>query len=160
MNRRFLLLSCLLLCGCTAQAQREDPYPPQSRCVQTSAMTGSCNIYGVSLVELIANPATYDGLRVRVIGWLNLEFEGNAIYLHREDHAFSITSNGLWVQLGPGLPREPACNKGYALIEGRFEARNHGHLGLWSGAIVDIDRCMPWGERSAPVPAEIPPPAR
>lgn len=159
MHRRLILLGALLLGGCTVQAQREDPYPPQSRCVQTSA-TGSCNIYGVSLVELIANPATYDGLRVRVIGWLNLEFEGNAIYLHREDHTYAITSNGLWVQLGPGLSREPACNKGYALIEGRFEARNTGHLGLWSGAIVDIDRCMPWGERSASPPAEIPPPAR
>jgi hypothetical protein len=158
MHRRLLLLA-LLHGGCSAQAQREDPYPPQSRCEQTSA-TGSCTIYGVSLVELIANPATYDGLRVRVIGWLNLEFEGNAIYLHREDHTYAIMSNGLWVELGSGLPREPACNKGYALIEGRFDARNPGHMGLWSGAIVDIDRCMPWGERSAPPPAEIPPPAR
>jgi hypothetical protein len=158
MHRRFLLLAGLLLGGCTAQAQREEPYPPQSRCAQTS-VAGSCSIYGVSLVELIASPATYDGLRVRVIGWLNLEFEGNAIYLHRDDHAYGLTSNGLWVQLGAGLPPEPGCNGGYALIEGRFDARNPGHLGLWSGAIVDIDRCMPWGERSAPIP-ELPLPPR
>jgi hypothetical protein len=57
------------------------------------------------------------------------------------------------------MPREPACNGGYALVEGRFDARHTGHLGLWSGAIVDIDRCMVWGERSG-APPELTPPAR
>jgi hypothetical protein len=158
MNRRLVLLPCLLLAGCTAQAQREDPYPPASRCEQTAAMTGACTLYGVSLVELIANPSTYDGLRVRVIGWVNLEFEGDAIYLHREDYTHALTKNGLWVSFGRDVPR-PACSGGYALIEGRFDARHTGHMGLWSGAIVDIDRCMPWGERAASPPPSIPPSA-
>jgi hypothetical protein len=161
MYRDLILLPCLLFAGCTAHAQREDPYPPASRCVEVSEAQ-ACTLYGVSLVELIADPRRYDGLRVRVIGWLNLEFEGDAIYLHREDYTHGLSRNGLWVELGRGLPRGPACGGGYALIEGRFDARRTGHMGLWSGAIVDIDRCMPWGERDpAPPPfiPLIPPPA-
>jgi hypothetical protein len=156
--RHLILLPGLLVAGCTAQAQREDPYPPASRCQEVS-VTQACTVYGVSLVELIANPRTYDGLRVRVIGWLRLEFEGDAIYLHRDDYTHALTKNGLWVQLGRDLPRGPECSDGYALIEGRFDARHTGHMGLWSGAIVDIDRCMPWGDRGATPPPFIPRPA-
>jgi hypothetical protein len=43
-----------------------------------------------SIIELIANPLKYNNQRVRIIGFLNLEFEGNAIYLHREDFEHSI----------------------------------------------------------------------
>jgi len=131
----------LLLAGCAAQAQDEAPYPPESRCEQVAG-DGSCTIYGVSLVELIADPQTWDGRRVRVVGYLNLEFEGDAIYLHQEDHAHSIHSNGLWVGFASDTPRQPACNRRYVLIEGTFSARHTGHMGLWSGAILDIDRCM------------------
>jgi len=44
----------------------------------------------VSVVQLIANPQQYDGKQVRLIAFLNLEFEGNALYLHREDFDKSI----------------------------------------------------------------------
>lgn len=45
-------------------------YPPEPR--------------DVSLVQLIANPGDFHGGLVRVIGFCRLEFEGNALYLHRE----------------------------------------------------------------------------
>jgi hypothetical protein len=35
----------------------------------------------VSLIQLIANPEKYDGKQVAVVGFLRLEFEGNALYL-------------------------------------------------------------------------------
>jgi hypothetical protein len=37
----------------------------------------------VSLIQLIATPERYHGKFVEVIGYMNLEFEGNAIYLHK-----------------------------------------------------------------------------
>jgi hypothetical protein len=37
------------------------------------------------MIQLIANPQAWDGKHVRVIGFLRLEFEGDALYLHRED---------------------------------------------------------------------------
>ena len=53
----------------------------------------------VSLVQLIANPKDYHGKIVRAIGFVRLEFEGNAIYLHQEDYKHGITKNGLWIDV-------------------------------------------------------------
>ena len=108
-------------------------------------------------MELIANPRTFDGLRVRVTGYLHLEFEGNGIYLHQDDHTHGLYRNGLWVDFARNPPRPPACNRSYALIEGVFDAGDTGHMGLWSGAIHDVGRCMAWGVQSAPQPAPAPP---
>ncbi|WP_395751049.1 hypothetical protein [Prosthecobacter sp.] len=95
----------------------------------------------VSLIQLIANPKAYDGVRVRVIGFLNVEFEGDAIYLHEDDFKHSITKNGLWVDassIKPGLKQK------YVLIEGTFDAKMTGHMGLWSGSLQEITRCEAW----------------
>jgi hypothetical protein len=124
-------------------AQRP-PTVPEARCVEVGSDT-SCVLYGPSLIELIANPVPYEGKRVRVIGYLHLEFEGNGIYVHRDDLEHRIYSNGLWVDFGaetlkPGAP----CLDNYALIEGTFTMRERGHMGLWSGRIKNITRCTPW----------------
>jgi len=52
----------------------------------------SCSLYEVSLVQLIANPAEWDGKRVMVSGYLHLEFEGNALHLHRDDHVYQMAA--------------------------------------------------------------------
>lgn len=54
-------------------------------------------VQDVSLIQLIAQPEKFEGKRVRFIGFLRIEFEGNAIYLHREDFDHGITKNGLWL---------------------------------------------------------------
>ena len=46
---------------------------------------GPCVLWGPSLIELIARPELYDGKRVRVIGFVNLQFEGNGLYVSRGD---------------------------------------------------------------------------
>ncbi|WP_395740865.1 hypothetical protein [Prosthecobacter sp.] len=95
----------------------------------------------VSLIQLIANPKAYDGARVRVIGFLNVQFEGNAIYLHEDDFKHGIHKNGLWVDassIHPGLKQK------YVLIEGTFDAKMTGHMGLWSGSIQQITRSEAW----------------
>lgn len=101
----------------------------------------------VSIVRLIATPEAFDGKRVRVHGFVRVEHEGTAVYLHREDFERSLTKNGLWLQANdvaaPGS-REAAVQNRYALIEGRFSAKETGHRGLWSGSIRDISRMEPW----------------
>jgi hypothetical protein len=47
--------------------------------------TGDMSALDVSLIQLIANPESYDGKKVRIIGFLRLEFEGDALYLHQVD---------------------------------------------------------------------------
>ena len=152
--RPYAIAAVLLLLSAGPQlAQEEPPYPPESRCERVGR-DGSCTMYGVSLVELIASPQLYDGRPVRVIGYLNLEFEGNAIYLHEDDHAHGINRNGLWVDFARGFRSPSGCDRGYVLVEGIFDARDTGHLGLWSGAIGDIDRCQRWGATTQPVVAD------
>ena len=39
---------------------------------------------------------------------------------------------------------DPAHNMKYVLVEGRFNARDHGHMSLWSGAIEAVTRMVEW----------------
>jgi hypothetical protein len=111
-----------------------------------------CVLYDVSLVELLARPERFDGRRVRVIGFAHFEFEGNALYLHREDWAHGIPQNGLW--LDPIAATERTTSDHYVLVEAAFNARNRGHMGLWSGALEHPTRIDPWDHRSGPVPID------
>ena len=101
-----------------------------------------CSLYEASIVELIATPEVFDGKRVRTVGYVHLEFEGNGLYLHKEDHTHSLYRNGLWVSLVKEVSRTD-CQDRYVLVEGTFRAGDRGHLGLWSGSIKEITRCMP-----------------
>ena len=99
----------------------------------------------VSMVQLIANPATYDGRLVRFHGYVNLQFEGNAVYLHRDDYEQANFENGF------SLGDVTSCKKldgtefkkGYAVVVGRFSSSEHGHMGLWPGAINE-GGCSEW----------------
>lgn len=101
----------------------------------------------VSLIRLIADPDRFDGRRVRVHGFVRIEHEGTAVYLHRDDCEHMLTRNGLWLAANDTTPAgspEAAVNGRYALIEGRFSAKAKGHNGLWSGSIGEISRMQPW----------------
>jgi hypothetical protein len=96
----------------------------------------------VSIVQLIANGQKYDGKLVRVIGFLRLEFEGNALYLHREDYETSIMKNGIWVDVySETMKQSKTLNMHYVLLEGIFRADD---LGSWSGTINKIRRAEIW----------------
>jgi hypothetical protein len=99
----------------------------------------------VTMVQLIANPEKFDGKLVRVIGFLRLEFEGDALYLHREDYEISILGNGIWVDATPEINKQSKIlNMHYVLLEGTFSAKDRGHMGMWSGALKHITRCEVW----------------
>ncbi|SHN37833.1 hypothetical protein [Chitinophaga sp. CF418] len=99
----------------------------------------------VSLAELIANPGKYDGKKIQVTGYLHLEFEGDAIYLRKEDYQKHITKNGFWVNFSPKLTRriKPAhYSDNYVTIIGTFNASKKGHMSMFSGTfdkIVKLD---------------------
>lgn len=107
-------------------------------------------VQDVSIIQLVASPEKYEGKAIRVFGFLRLEFEGNGLYLHREDYEKALYKNGLWVQL-PMTGENQKCNLKYVLIEGTFDSKDQGHLGLWSGAIKDVKRLELWGpDRDSP----------
>jgi hypothetical protein len=92
----------------------------------------------VSIIHLMANPKKYHKKQIMVTGFLVMELEGNAIYLHKDDYAYHISKNGLWCEID--VPKYQSYNKKYVSIEGEFDADNTGHLGLWSGTIKKISR--------------------
>ena len=100
----------------------------------------------VSMVELVATPAAFAHKRIRVVGFVSLEFEGNAIYLHREDWQRGLTRNGIWLDVTTydGGHAIAGRKPGYAIVEGVFEPETHGHMGLFSGSIAQLSRLDPW----------------
>jgi hypothetical protein len=114
---------------------------PRHRCNYFTE-SGECAVYPVSLVELIANPDWYHGKRVQVVGFVHFEFEGDSIWLHREDYEQMLTSNAVWLSAAPEQERSFG-NSRYGLVEGTFNAKRHGHGGLFSGAIELITRLEP-----------------
>jgi hypothetical protein len=99
----------------------------------------------VSLIQLIANPEKYDGKDISVLGFLRIEFEGNALYFHREDYEIGLLKNAIWVDVTPEMKKDQSkFSMHYVLIEGTFSASERGHMGAFSGSIKHINRVMPW----------------
>jgi hypothetical protein len=99
----------------------------------------------VSMIQLIANPRDYQDKLVRIIGFVRLEFEGDAIYLHKEDYQHSVHKNGLWLDVNDVVTkRRGVLNSKYALVEGMFDAKDTGHMGLFSGKILKVRRFQWW----------------
>lgn len=97
------------------------------------------------MVELIAAPEKFDQKLIRVDGYLRLEFEGDALYLHKDDAEAGLTRNGLWLSLDDNAKAAlKACkNNSYVSLQGRFALRESGHMGLWSAGLRELSRCVP-----------------
>ena len=141
MNPKLILCLALVLSGgllgCSTTSQRLDDVEP--------SIPPAAELLDVSLVQLIANSKDYDGKFVRVIGFVSLEFEGNGIYLHEEDYKHGISKNGLWIDATVDISkRKVEFDQKYVLLEGTFNAKETGHMGLWSGSIQQIKRFQVW----------------
>ena len=103
----------------------------------------------VSLVQLIANPSEYNGTLVRVIGYCRLEFEGDALYLHREDFEYGITKNAVWLDVESLISTHHRdLSGGYVIVEGAFDSQDKGHMDLFSGCLKKIKRFEHWRSRN------------
>ncbi|SRR5260370_26115619 len=95
----------------------------------------------VSLVQLIANPTVFDEKRVIVKGYVFLEFENQHMYLSEADAKHGITRNSVWLDVSDAIYAKRAQFHGrYVIVEGTFNARRRGHLGMSSGEIGNIVR--------------------
>jgi hypothetical protein len=145
MTRTVAALAVAMSAAVSAQPSISDQ-ALQTKCEALDS-AGHCTRYGVSMVELLARPEMFHGKRVRVIGYVRLEFEGNAIYLSKESYEAAIAKNALWLDppIGSALAKKGAkWGPRYAIVEGRFDATMTGHMGSFSGAITDTTRLEPW----------------
>jgi hypothetical protein len=98
-----------------------------------------------TLLQVLANPQKYDGQKLLVIGFLHLEFEGDGLYLHKEDFDNAIVGNVIWVDVSPEMKKRfSQINDKYVVISGTFDANSHGHMDLFSGTLNNITRCDVW----------------
>jgi len=119
------------------------------RCVHWVA--GRCDVYFLSLIELIARPERYDGRRVEVQGFANLEFEGNGLYVSRGDWENNVTKNAIWLDEPPSSARGTEkwrWNKRYVVVQGRFNARRTDIM--FSGALEDITKYLESNDSEKP----------
>jgi predicted RNA-binding protein YlqC (UPF0109 family) len=150
----FYFITCLwLLCSACNQDKTAKPSLNKADRIVKIDSAPPSPYEGVSLISLIANPEKYHNRHVRVIGYLNLQFEGNGLYFHKEDYDKFISKNGLWVSISRDstlLTNVKQCNNNYVLIEATFDSNNTGHMGMWSGALTDIKRIEKWGDFITP----------
>lgn len=106
-----------------------------------------------SIIQVIANPKDFDGRVVRFEGATNIEFEGNAIYMSKEQWKAQVASFGIWMDVSDELTRSKRWLNGkYCIVEGTFHANNRGHMGLFMGSLSDITL---FHQREPISPAEI-----
>jgi len=138
-----LLLGVLTAVGAWPQepAARQGSVEKYRRCdLQVRMFDGYCYL---SMIDLIANPGLFDGKKVMVHGYVHFEFEGDAIYLHKEDFLYGISRNSLWLSLSAskGANEFSDCQDSYALVRGTFKAGIGGHNDMASGELHDIAKC-------------------
>ncbi len=105
----------------------------------------------VPLLRLLANPEKYDGKYIQLIGYLHLQFEGNGLWLHKEDYDHGIYGNSIWVDVTPKMEKAlKEINDKYVIMHGVFDAKWHGHAGLFEGALTKINRCEVWSDPKNP----------
>ena len=106
----------------------------------------------ISLLQLIATPERYDGKLVAVKGFLHLEFEGDILYLHREDWEQRISKNGIWVGGNPMLKENSSTlDLHYVLVVGIFDSARKGHMSSTSGSLTNIGRAFLWPPSISPL---------
>lgn len=115
------------------------------RSQRVTRRANSKELNDVGMVALLATPHTYQARRIRVIGFLGIEVENDALYLHGDDYRYGLTKNSLALRLSAG-EREKCKRLGshYVIIEATMYADGPEASGMWSGALGDVTRVELW----------------
>ena len=105
------------------------------------------------MVALVANPERYEGKLIRTVGFMCIEFEGDAIYVHEEDYRHALTKNSMALRLSE-LHRKQfkELSLRYVVIEGIVYANGPESTNMWAGAIGKITRLEVWPADRGPAP--------
>jgi len=108
----------------------------------------------VSVARILARPEAYDGKVVRIVGFLNIEFEGDAIYASEEAYRHRLIPDAIWVDVPKDLAdRREAYQRRYVILEGTFDANAHGHMGMFPGSLRKISSHQPMWDLGGSCPS-------
>ncbi len=120
---------------------------------QTDASTPNAKPIDVGMVTLLADPKRYDGKFIRTHGFLSLEFEGDALFMHEDDHRYGLTKNSFALRLSKSRQEQlKGINLRYVVIEGVMKADGLEQADKWDSAIGAITRLELWPIDRGPVP--------
>lgn len=124
--------------GCT-----RDPEP-------SSTATATRHFQEVSVEQLAKHPWEFDEARVRVRGIADLQFEGTS--LHQEPPSTRYARHAVSLHLGWPLPPDLRAMDGKTIVvEGRFDADERGHEGMYAGALADVRALWQIGDEHEPL---------
>lgn len=99
----------------------------------------------IPIEQLRAVPEQYDGHRIRVIGYLQLGVQDNALYATREDFNNSVTAHALPLALTNAQQRGSSkLNRGHVLVDGVFRAGPIGPSGTPRSSLEPVVRVQMW----------------
>ena len=112
----------------------------------------------VGMVALLAESQKYDGKFIRTFGFVCLEYEGDALYLHEEDYRYQNYKNALALRVAEAQRKQfKSLSLKHVLIEGTMYA-NGLESSEYAGAIGNITRLEYSGPRGdIPAPPQEPP---
>jgi len=112
---------------------------------------GWADAQDATLLQILSDPRKHDRDRVRVVGYLYLERDENAIYLHEDDFKHALFGNSLALEITDDmLNRREQLSGNYVVIEGIFDAQHRGPFQVHSGTIKKIRRCEIWSSDAMP----------
>jgi hypothetical protein len=139
--RLVLILAVIVLAG--AGCTSTDNYPREYWSKQLDAPDPKEARFPeeVSLIRLIANPDNFDGRYVRVLGYLHMEFERNAIFIRKEDCDQWLETNSIRIGIAKSevTKQMRKLSDRYVLLEGRF----YNERGASKGTIWRVTRVEP-----------------
>jgi hypothetical protein len=95
--------------------------------------------YRIPINEILASPDEYELTHIQIVGYLNLDWEADAVYINKTDLKKHRYEKGLWIHLNQfKFPQSASLNKHYVIIDAVFDANDHGHNNLWGGALKSI----------------------
>jgi hypothetical protein len=120
--------------------------------VSTTVSGAAGRVENVSIVALIASPHRYNNVVVRTTGYLCIEFEGDALYLHREDFLYGMTMNAARLELTTAQRTQfKKLSSNYVIVQGTFWAdKSNKSTTMYGGSIGKITRLELWPAASVP----------
>ena len=108
----------------------------------------------VGMVALLAEPQKYEGKLIRTIGFMCIEFENDALYLHEEDYRYGEIKNSFRLRLSESQRKQfKDLRLKHVVIEAKVYA-NGLEATEWAGALGDIKRLELWVVDRGPVPQQ------
>lgn len=99
----------------------------------------------IGMVALLAAPQKYDGKVIRTWGFLNLRYEGDGLWLHREDLQAALWKDSFGLDLTQKQREQfKTLNHTYVVVEGTLHTKGSRGYGLDSGTISDITMVHGW----------------